>query len=108
MSDAIVKYSKEEIIEKMVELTDGDITKADAGRALSCVTDAFTSLLVEGTESGDVCSLFVHNLGTFNVIRTKARKGRNIRTGEPLDIPASRKLTFSPASGLKKAIKSVE
>lgn len=34
----------------------------------------------------------------------KAAKGRNPRTGEPLDIPASTSVRFKPGKNLKEAV----
>lgn len=43
----------------------------------------------------------IQRLGTFKVKETKARKGRNPKTGEVIDIPARVKLTFIPAKALR-------
>ena len=44
----------------------------------------------------------VANFGTFVVRDRKARTGRNPRTGEAVQVPASRKLAFRPATNLKQ------
>lgn len=49
--------------------------------------------------------LKVTDFGTFKVVRTKARKGRNPRTGGEIDIPARNTVRFKPAKSLKEAVK---
>jgi DNA-binding protein HU-beta len=43
-------------------------------------------------------------VGSFKVRRRKPRKGRNPRTGEELQIPARKVITFSPAKALKERL----
>jgi DNA-binding protein HU-beta len=42
--------------------------------------------------------------GKFKVKDSQARQGRNLNTGEIIEIPASRKLGFSPAKQVKDAL----
>lgn len=44
-------------------------------------------------------------IGKLKTVTTKARKGRNPKTGEPLEIPAGRKVVFSPFRDFKEALK---
>lgn len=39
--------------------------------------------------------------GTFSVAEREARKGRNLRTGETIDIPASKTVKFKPSKAVK-------
>jgi DNA-binding protein HU-beta len=48
--------------------------------------------------------LKIPNLGTFRLRQLKARTGRNPQTGEPLKLPARRKVGFTPAKGFKETI----
>ena len=43
-------------------------------------------------------------LGKLKVKETSARTGRNPRTGERIDIPASRKVVFTPGKEFKEAL----
>ena len=43
-------------------------------------------------------------LGKMYVRQTKARLGRNPATGETINIPAKRKVRFTPAKALKEAV----
>ena len=42
--------------------------------------------------------------GTFTVKDRAARQGRNLRTGEPMAVKASRTVGFKPAPGLKNSL----
>jgi DNA-binding protein HU-beta len=44
------------------------------------------------------------SFGTFRVVKTKARKGINPRTGEPVKIKAGKTVRFKAAPNLKKAV----
>ena len=44
------------------------------------------------------------NFGTFKVVARKARKGRNPRTGEAIDIPAKNVVRFKAGKGLAEAV----
>lgn len=44
------------------------------------------------------------NFGTFSVKHRKAREGRNPRTGDPIEIPASKSISFKPAPTLKDRV----
>lgn len=44
----------------------------------------------------------LHGLGTFRAIKTKPKKGRDWSTGQPIDIPAGRKVKFTPVAALLK------
>lgn len=44
------------------------------------------------------------DFGSFQVQKIQPRKGRNIRTGEPVDIPSRRRIKFRPAKKLSDAV----
>lgn len=45
------------------------------------------------------------HIGTFSVVESAERVGKNPRTGEELFIPATLRVKFKPSEGLKKAVK---
>jgi len=73
------------------------LSKADAGKAVDATIDAITGTLKKG---GD-CRLV--GFGTFSVAQRKASTGRNPRTGEPMQIPASKQPKFKAGKALKDA-----
>lgn len=61
--------------------------------------DSVVSLLVEHLKAGD--KLRLNGLGILEVKDRPARTGRNPATGQPVQIAASRKISFRPAKELK-------
>lgn len=74
-------------------------TKADAERAVECVIDSIST----GLKGGDEVS--IAGLGIFSAKARPARTGRNPRTGETINIPATRTPKFRAAKALKDAVK---
>ena len=74
------------------------MSKADAGKAVGGLFGAITNSLRSKTEVRLV------GFGTFSVTRRPARTGRNPRTGERIQIPASNKPKFKAGKGLKDAV----
>ena len=74
------------------------LSKADAGRALDAVVSTITATL----KSGDSVSLV--GFGTFTVRDRAARTGRNPRTGETIQIKASKNPAFKAGKALKDAV----
>ena len=74
------------------------LTKADAGRAVDGVFDIITSALKAG---GDVR---IVGFGTFSVAQRAATTGRNPRTGETIQIKASKQPKFKAGAPLKDAV----
>ena len=74
------------------------LSKADTARAVDGVIDSITSSLRGGTEVRLV------GFGTFSVSRRNATTGRNPRTGEKIQIPASNQPKFKAGKGLKSAV----
>jgi DNA-binding protein HU-beta len=88
--------NKSELVET-VALT-ADISKASANRALEAVLEAITKTL----QNGDTVTLV--GFGSFLIKNRAARQGRNPKTGEPLQIPASKVVGFKPGKTLKDAV----
>ncbi len=74
------------------------LSKADATKAVDSVIDGITDSLKRGNEVRLV------GFGTFAVAKRAASKGRNPRTGAPIDIPASKQPKFKAGKALKDAV----
>ena len=88
--------NKSELIEAIA--ASADISKAAAGRALDAITESITGALKEGDQVALV------GFGTFKVSDRAARTGRNPRTGESIQIAASKVPTFKAGKELKEAV----
>lgn len=75
-----------------------NISKADGARAVEAVINSIEKTL----RRGDTVSLV--GFGTFQVKQRNARMGRNPRTGEAIQIKASKVPSFKAGKGLKDAV----
>ena len=64
--------------------------------------DAFVSYISDTCTRGERCA--VPGLGSFSVSERKARTGRNPRTNESINIPASKNVRFKAGKDLKTAL----
>ena len=74
------------------------LSKADATKAVDSVIDGITRSLKRGNEVRLV------GFGTFAVANRAASRGRNPRTGEPINIPASKQPKFKAGKALKDSV----
>ena len=88
--------TKAELVSKIA--AKANITKASAERSLNAFLDAVKYAL---TKEG---KLTLTGFGAFAVETRKARKGRNPRTGEEIEIPAGFGVKLTAGSALKKAV----
>ncbi len=89
--------TKNELVEKIAG--GAGISKKEAEAALEAVTAGISGALA----SGDNVKLV--GFGTFTVSQRQARIGRNPKTGEAIDIPASKAVKFKAGKGLKDAVR---
>lgn len=88
--------NKAQLIDAVAAKT--SLTKKDATAAV----DAVLSSIQEVLEKGDRVQLI--GFGNFEVRDRAARKGRNPRSGEEIEIPASKVPAFKPGKALKDAV----
>ena len=88
--------NKQDVAEK-VQTVIGS-TKADAERAVEAVIDA----IIGGLKKGE--DVAIAGLGIFKVKPRAARVARNPRTGEAVNVPATRVPKFQAAKALKDAV----
>src|SRR5712671_2319935 len=74
------------------------LNKADAERAINIVLDDLISALRQGGRVN------ISGFGTFSVSERKARTGRNPKTGESIEISASRSAKVKPGKQLKDSL----
>lgn len=89
--------TKSELIDKIAK--ESKIPRAAAERAIN----SFTATITEVLKAGDKITL--PGFGTYLVSNRSARKGRNPRTGEEIDIPAVRIPKFKVGKGFKDAVR---
>ncbi|WP_375203661.1 HU family DNA-binding protein [Hyphococcus sp.] len=90
--------SKTEFIANVAEA--GGLSNAEAKRVVELVFGEIEEGLKRARKDGKYT---IGTFGTFTISKRPARKGRNPRTGEEIDIKASKSLRFRPSSALKDA-----
>ena len=88
--------TKAELIDSIA--TKADLQKATAERIVNSIFDDILGALKNGDKVN------ISGFGTFQVSDRKARVGRNPKTGEPIQIQASRTAKFKAGKGLKDAL----
>lgn len=86
----------------------GDVINAIAEQAgiskkeATAAFDAFVGYISESCERGERCA--IPGLGSFSVSDRKAREGRNPRTKETIQIPASKNVRFKAGKDLRDVL----
>ena len=89
------RSGKAELVE--VLSSKAGLTKKDAGIAIDVLTDAIVAHAKKG-------SVNIPGLGSFSVVKTKARTGVKPGTSEKIKIAAGKRLKFKASSTLKAAL----
>ena len=89
--------TKSELVDQVADRA--ALTKHDAAKAVDAVLATVEDALRRGSE------VTVAGFGKFHVSNRGARQGVNPRTGERIEIAASRVPRFTAGSGLKNAVK---
>ncbi len=89
--------TKEELV--AIIASDADVSKATAEKALKALVSGISDSLSRGD------SVTLVGFGTFTVANRAARRARNPRTGEEIQVPATRSPKFKPGKALKDAVR---
>ena len=73
------------------------LTKKDVDSVLAALTEAISEQVLDGGKE-----IRLRDFGTFKQKVTKARMGRNPRTGEAIPVSGSTSVGFSAATAFKK------
>lgn len=90
--------NKPEFIEAVA--TEAGVTKRDA----ESIVNAFTKIVTKALSEGDKIQLI--GFGTFEVADRAAREARNPKTGETVQVKASKAPKFKASGTLKDAVNS--
>lgn len=88
--------NKSELTEAVA--SSADLSKAAAAKVVDSVIEAVTNSLKSGEQ------VAIAGFGTFLVRERSARTGRNPRTGELMEIKASKVPSFKAGKALKDAV----
>ena len=86
---------KADLVNELAKVT---CTKKEAAMTI----EIFLNLIKKTLKKRD--KIFISGLGTFSIVKRKARKGRNPKTGESIKIAARVLPKFKPAKAFKEAV----
>lgn len=88
--------TKSQLVDRLAKA--GGVTKKQA----LALMDGLVSTVVGSVKKGEPVK--IPDLGTFKKVQSKARMGRNPQTGEPVKIPARKKVRFSVSKSFKEQV----
>ena len=92
--------TKRQLTDRIAQAT--DVSTREAAQ----VVDLFLAALAQELQTGDPIQL--RGFGTFKVVTTAPRTVRHPATGEPLQVPARRRVRFKPSDKLNALIDDQE
>lgn len=88
--------NKTELVKVVAEKA--DLTQAVAAEAVNAMIDVIVEKLIEGDE------VAILGFGAFKVADRPARTARNPQTGETVEVPASKAVTFKVSKSLNEKL----
>ena len=88
--------NKAQLVQKLAEKTKLSKVQSEA------VIDAALEIIQKTVQRGDDVKLV--GFGTFSAVNRKAKKGRNLKTGEEVAIPGVRLPRFKPGKDFKSRL----
>lgn len=88
--------NKSELVGRVAEVA--GLTKKDTEKVINAFVDVVQQALAKGEPVG------ILGFGTFLVRERAAREGRNPRTGQSIQIPATKVPVFRPGRNLRVAV----
>lgn len=92
--------NKSELVDELASST--GMTKADAARAVDALFSPDGGVISKALKNGS--RVQITGFGTFEAKQRKARTGRNPRTGQSIQIAATKTPGFRAGKGLKDSI----
>ena len=89
---------KSELTARVAQRT--GLPKSQAAKAVNAVIDEISGALAKKE------GVSLTGFGSWRVSETKARQGRNPRTGQAINIPAGSRVSFRPGSTLSTGVRS--
>ena len=92
--------TKKEIVKQISERL--GLTQLKTKEIVQLTFDAIIDTLIEDTR------IELRNFGVFQVKKRKARKARNPRTGERVDVPPKNVVTFKPGKEMEERVRQMQ
>src|SRR6266436_2478568 len=99
MPSGVLIVTKKEIVRQISERI--GMTQLKTKEIVQLTCDAIVDTLLEDKR------IELRNLGVFEVKQRKARKARNPRTGEKVDVPPKNVVTFKPGKEMEERVRQM-
>ena len=90
--------TKADLVEQAARAVGQQVTKRDCGLVIDAFLDAVKDTLARGDH------IEIRGFGTFKVRHRKARRGRNPKTGEPVEVPSRKVPVYQPSRLLRERV----
>ncbi len=90
--------TKADLVGQVADAIGSRVTKRDCGLVVDAFLDAVKAALARGDH------IELRGFGTFKVRHRKARRGRNPRTGEAVEVPPRDVPVFKPSRHLRSRV----
>ena len=87
---------KADLVERVAEVT--GLTKVKSKEIVEAILDEIFNALVRGEK------VSIRKFGTFEVVRSNRTKGRNLQTGEEIEVEPKNVVKFRPSRHIKKVL----
>jgi DNA-binding protein HU-beta len=95
-TEEVLRMTKAQLVTKLADST--GLSRKQGDSLIDCLVDTVVKEVKKGN------SVKIPGLGIFRLRKMKARMGRNPQTGEPIKIPARKKVGFSVAKTFKETV----
>ncbi len=92
----MARIGKIEFIDEVAKKA--NLSKKDATNAVESSIAIIEAAMKKGND------VVIPGFGSFKVVKVKARKGRNVQSGEEVKIPAHKKVKFTPGKKLTETV----
>jgi nucleoid DNA-binding protein len=93
--------TKKEIVKQIAD--EIGLTQLKTKEIVQLTFDAIVETLIEDADH----RIELRNFGVFEVKQRKARKARNPRTGEKVDVPPKNVVTFKPGKEMEERVRKI-
>ncbi len=87
---------KADLVERVADVT--GFTKVKSKEIVEAILDEIFNALVRGER------VSIRKFGTFEVVVSHRTKGRNLQTGEEIEVPPKKVVKFRPSRRIKKVL----
>src|SRR5437660_13615 len=101
LPEETVTVTKKEIVKQIADKM--GLTQLKTKEIVQLTFDAIVETLLED----DSHRIELRNFGVFEVKQRKARKARNPRTGEKVDVPPKNVVTFKPGKEMEERVRQI-